>query len=96
MKKEIKNISASVRSKLLHIAREKNIPFAEILQYFGMERFLYRFGESKYAEKFILKGALMFNVWQILERRTTLDINLLAYFDNQVNAIEDVIKDICK
>jgi hypothetical protein len=95
MKKEIKNIPASIRSRLGNKAREMGVPFAEILQYFCMERFLYRFGKSKYANKFILKGALMFTAWQIPERRTTLDIDLLAHFDNKVTTIENVIKDIC-
>jgi hypothetical protein len=60
-----------------------------------MERFLYRFSCSKYADKFILKGALMFTVWQIPERRTTLDIDFLADYDNQIAIIEKVIKDVC-
>ena len=41
MKKDIKNIRASIRSKLQNIAKETHRPFAEVLQYFGIERFLY-------------------------------------------------------
>jgi hypothetical protein len=96
MKKEIKNIEASVKDQLKNKAKESNRPFAELLQYYGMERFLYRFSKSKYADKFILKGALLFTVWQIPERRTTLDIDFLGRFDNQVAAIETVIKDVCR
>ncbi len=96
MKKDVKNIQASVRTRLKNKAEETNRPFSEILQYYGMERFLYRFSRSKYAEKFILKGALMFIVWHVPERRTTLDIDFSARFDNQIASIEKVIKDICK
>ena len=96
MKKEVKNIQASIRARLKNKTRETNHPFSEILQYYGMERFLYRFSQSKYAEKFILKGALMFIVWQIPERRTTLDIDFSARFDNKIASIEKVIKDICE
>ncbi len=96
MKKDIKNIEASVRGQLQNKARETHRPFAEILQYFGMERFLYRLSRSEYADKFILKGALMFTVWHVPQRRTTLDIDFLARFDNQVASIEKMIKDICK
>ncbi|MBA3066430.1 hypothetical protein KKF70_06750 [bacterium] len=60
MKNEITNIKASVRARLQNKARETGKPFAEILQYYGMERFLYRFSCSEYVNKFILKGALMF------------------------------------
>lgn len=96
MKQNISNICASIHARLQNKARESNRPFSEVLQYYGMERFLYRFSRSKYADKFVLKGALMFTVWQLLERRTTLDIDFWAHYDNQVAAIEDVIKSVCK
>jgi len=96
MKKDIKNIEASVKAQLQNKAKETNRPFSEVLQYFGMERFLYRVSQSKYADKFILKGALMFIVWHVPERRTTLDIDFLAQYDNQVASIEKMIKDVCK
>lgn len=95
MKPAIKNIEASVRGRLQDKARRTNRPFAEVLQYYGMERFLYRFSQSKYAKSFILKGALMFTVWDVPQRRTTVDIDFLARFDNQIEKIEQVIKDIC-
>ena len=88
MRDDVKNIAASVRSRLQNKARETSRPFAEVLQYYAMERFLYRFSKSDYAEKFILKGALMFTVWQVPERRATLDIDFLARYDNQIAAIE--------
>lgn len=37
----------------------------------------------------------MFTAWQIPERRTTLDIDFLGRYDNQVVSIEDVMKDVC-
>lgn len=96
MRKDVKNIEASIRGQLQNKAKETHRPFAEVLQYFGMERFLYRFSRSKYADKFILKGALMFTVWHVPERRTTLDIDFLARFDNKIASIEKMIKDVCK
>ena len=84
MKKDIKNLQASVKARLQNNAKETNRPFSEILQYYGMERFLYRFSCSKYADKFVLKGALMFTVWQVPERRTTLDIDFLANYDKRI------------
>ena len=95
MKRDISNICASIYARLQNKARESNRPFSEILQYYGMERFLYRFSRSKYSDKFVLKGALMFMVWQLLERRTTLDIDFLACCDNRVTVIEMLIKNVC-
>ena len=96
MKKETKNIKASVRARLQNKAKEEERPFSEILQYYGMERFLYRVSQSKYAGIFVLKGALMFMVWHVPERRTTLDIDFFAQYDNKIASIEKMLKDICK
>ncbi len=96
MKKDIKNLEASVRARLQNKAKERYRPFAEILQFYGMERFLYRCSQLEYADEFVLKGALMFTVWNIPERRTTLDIDFLAHHDNKITSIEKVIKEACK
>lgn len=95
MKKIITNIQASIQDRLRNKAKETNRPFAEVMQYYGMERFLYRFSSSEYADQFILKGALLFTAWQVPYRRTTLDIDFLARYDNRVTSIEEVIKDVC-
>jgi predicted nucleotidyltransferase component of viral defense system len=96
MKPDIKNLEASVRGRLQNKAKETSRPFSEVLQYYGMERFLYRLSQSEYSETFVLKGALMFTVWDVKDRRTTVDIDFLAQHDNRVNEIERVVKDICK
>lgn len=96
MKKNIANIQASVRARLQSAAKDSRRPFAEILQYYGMERFIYRICKSIHSRHFILKGALLFTAWDIPQRRTTLDIDLLARCDNQINTIEKIMKDICK
>jgi len=94
-KKDIANIAASIRARLQNKATEANRPFAELLQYYGMERFLYRLSRSGYAGKFVLKGALMFTVWQVPDRRTTLDIDFLASCGNSVSSVEDIVRKVC-
>lgn len=78
MPREIKNVAASVRQQLLNRARATNRPFNEVLQHFAMERFLYRLAKSPYAEKFVLKGALMMRVWNVPVSRPTMDIDSQA------------------
>jgi predicted nucleotidyltransferase component of viral defense system len=95
VKKDIKNIAASVHAKLQNNARRTNRPFSEVLQYYAMERFLYRLSQSQYNKQFILKGALMFIVWQVPDRRTTLDIDLLGLHENEVAKLVTVMKEIC-
>jgi len=58
----MKNVAASVRQRLLNRARSEKRPFSELLQYFAMERFLYRLSRSTHSARFILKGALMLRV----------------------------------
>lgn len=96
MKENVKDIEASVRSRLQNKARETKRPFAEVLQYYGMERFLYRFSQSEHSDKFILKGALMFTAWDVADRRSTLDIDFWARLNNQVAAVEKAVRDVCK
>ncbi|MDO6746704.1 nucleotidyl transferase AbiEii/AbiGii toxin family protein [Gilvimarinus sp. 1_MG-2023] len=88
------NIAASVRQRLLNRARQQKRPFNELLQYYAMERFLYRLSQSAHAERFILKGALMLRVWQAPEARPTMDIDMLGQTDNQPQAIVRQITDV--
>jgi len=89
-------MAASVHQRLLDKARETGRPFSEVLQYFAMERFLYRLSKSPYKDSFILKGALMLNVWKALFTRPTLDIDLLGRIDNRIETITRVTKEICR
>ena len=95
MKKQIKNVSASIRQRLLNKAREQNVLFDELLKLYAMERFLFRISKSEYKNKLILKGALMLLVWDAPQSRTTQDIDLLGRIDNDLNTIADVVKSIC-
>ena len=89
------NLAASIRQRLLYKARETGRPFNEMLQYFAMERFLYRLARSPYAGKFVLKGALMFTAWQAPMSRPTMDIDLLGVINNSIDAIVAMTKAIC-
>ncbi len=76
MKKKGTNIAASVHARLLNRAKGEARPFNELLQYFAMERFLYRLSRSEHAEHFVLKGALMLQLWGGPLARATKDIDL--------------------
>lgn len=57
-----RDIPASVRGQLENLARKSGRPLQELMQYFVMERFLFRLSQSEYVDRFVLKGALMFTV----------------------------------
>lgn len=83
----IKNLGASVRQRLLNYAQANRRPFAEVLQYYAMERFLYRLSVSPHSGKFLLKGALLLTAWRAPISRPTMDIDLLGRTGNQVDAV---------
>jgi predicted nucleotidyltransferase component of viral defense system len=90
-----KNVAASVRARLANLARESGRPFQEVLQYYGLERFLYRLSQTQHRDRFVLKGALMLRVWDTPESRPTRDIDLLGHLDGEVATLEAVARDIC-
>ncbi len=91
-----RNIAASVRQRLLNRARAEGRPFSELLQYFALERFLYRLGRSSYSNRFVLKGALMFGVWQGPFSRPTRDVDLLGHVEHTVERVTTVMRAICR
>lgn len=80
---------------LLNEARKANRPFNELLQYYAMERFLYRLSKSPHATRFILKGALMFTAWKLESYRPTMDIDLLGKAPHQVDRVVAIAKEVC-
>jgi Nucleotidyl transferase AbiEii toxin, Type IV TA system len=96
--KPVKNLAASVHQRLLDKARQTDRPFNELLQYFAIERFLHRLSQSKYAKNFVLKGALMLNVWEGSSLpRATLDIDVLGQqISNEIEAITRAVQEICE
>ena len=88
------NIAASFRQKILDKARRDKRPFSELLQYYAMERFLYRLSISEYSNKFILKGGLLFRIWEVNTFRPTMDIDMLGKTENAEENIAKSVKKI--
>jgi len=78
--KVIKDIGASIRQRLLNLSKTDKRPFNEILQYYAMERFLYRLSQSYLADRFILKGALMLRVVEGLAFFPVLTLRRYIFF----------------
>ena len=96
MKRKPTNLAASVHQRLLNAAKESQRPFNALLQHFAIERFLYRLSKTAYAEKFILKGALMFTAWGAPFARPTKDVDLLGTIDNSVESITAAMENACR
>jgi predicted nucleotidyltransferase component of viral defense system len=92
--KQIKNMGFSVKERLKNKASTQKRTFNDILNFYTMERILYRISKSEFADKFILKGALMFRFWDFDKFRPTQDIDLLGKTDNSENNIKEIFKNI--
>ncbi|NVD27199.1 nucleotidyl transferase AbiEii/AbiGii toxin family protein [Parasphingorhabdus flavimaris] len=94
MAKEMKNIGASVRARLLNIARDQNQTFNFVLNRYAIERLLYRLSQSKHADRFVLKGATLLMTWFDEPFRGTQDLDLLGYGDPDPDAVLDLFREI--
>jgi len=91
----VKNIAASVRARLMTIARQSGRDFDAVLLQYLQERFLYRLGQSPYKRHLILKGALLFLAYEMSLLRPTRDIDFLGTSTpNDLEAVRDLIAEI--
>lgn len=96
MTKEIKNIEASVKNKLINISKQEKKAFSVILMLYIQERLLYRLSISEYSESFILKGGLLLFGINEFKGRPTRDIDFLAkQIKNDANTIKSIFNKVC-
>lgn len=95
MARPVSNLAASVHRRLLNISQQRNQEFNRLLILYVIERLLYRLAQSAYAERFVLKGALCFMVWDVQTHRPTRDLDLLGYGDNTPSALLAIFTALC-
>ncbi len=95
MPRELRNIGASVRARLLDRARAERSDFQILLTRYALERLLYRLSVSTHRDRFILKGAMLFVTWVADPFRPTRDLDLLGSGDNGAEAIAETFRAIC-
>ena len=94
MKKVVVNLAASVRQRLLNVATERKEDFGLVLSRYGLERFLYRLSVSPHRDSFVLKGALLLQVWTEVTYRPTRDLDLLGKEMSNA-AYQKVFSEVC-
>ena len=92
----LKNVAASVRQRLLNRAREESQEFQLVLTRYALERLIFRLSLSSYADKFVLKGAMLFYVWNPTAGayRPTRDLDFLMRGENSVEILETIFRKI--
>ena len=89
----VKNVPVSVRKRLSNLSKNEERLSLDLLQYYAMERFLYRLSKSSHVNKFILKGALFLHVFGGELSRATKDIDLLGVTKTTVEDIATILKE---
>ena len=86
--------AASVRARLLNVAKATGTDFNLVLVRFVLERLLYRLSTSAHDDRFVLKGALLFTLCYDLPHRATRDADLLGYGASDTASMAAVFADI--
>lgn len=87
-----RNLAASVRQRLLNLARERHEDFQFVLIRFALERLLYRLSRSEHRDVFALKGAMLFQLWSEQPYRPTRDLDLLGHGEISIRYEEMQLK----
>ena len=95
MTRELRNVGASVRARLLARARVEQTDFQILLTRYALQRLLYRLSVSDQRERFVLKGAMLFAIWQDDPFRPTRDLDLLGHGDSDPATVAAAIRSIC-
>lgn len=94
MAKETKNIGASVRARLLQLAKASGQSFDLVLTRFALERLLFRLGQSPHADRFVLKGAMLMMSWFDDPHRGTRDLDLLGFGSSEAEPMLATFREI--
>jgi hypothetical protein len=88
------NRSASVLARLLNLAKQRGDDYNLLLNRFALERLLCRVAASPHADRFLLKGALLFSLWYNQPHRPTRDADLLAFGPDDAASLIATFRDI--
>lgn len=95
MSKEIPaNVAASVKQRLLNRARTQKEDFNLLLTKYALERVLYRISQSPHKDAFVLKGALLFELWTEQIHRPTRDADFLSQGDSNLDRFQQIFEEI--
>ena len=91
----VRNLGVSIRDRLLNKARAEKRDYNLMLTRYALERLIYRFSISPYRDQFLLKGALLFDLWFDVPHRPTRDVDFLGYGPADIPHLEGVFRDLC-
>jgi len=90
------NIAASIRARLLNKARTEKLDYNLLLTRYALERMLYRLSISEQRDQFLLKGALLFDLWFDVPHRPTHDADFLGSGSAEIPHLEALFREVCQ
>src|SRR5208283_1930267 len=91
----MKNPAASVHARLAQRRTKTGEDYNVLLVRFTLERLLYRLSISKHREQFVLKGAMLFALWEPALHRVTRDLDLLGFGHPSPERLADIFRELC-
>lgn len=89
------NVAASVKQRLLNLARDTGEEFNFVLIRYGIERLLYRLSQTEHADAFVLKGAMLFHLFSNVAHRPTRDVDFLGRGEPDLDRMRDIFATVC-
>jgi predicted nucleotidyltransferase component of viral defense system len=90
------NLAASVADRLLQRTRKTGEDHQLLLTRYGLERLMYRLSRSEAADRFVVKGALVFLVWRDEPFRMTRDLDLMATLKPSAEQLLRLFRSLCR
>jgi predicted nucleotidyltransferase component of viral defense system len=90
-----RNLPASVHDRLLNLAHSRREELQTVLTRYAVERLLYRLSRSNAKERFVLKGAVLFYLWEGDLHRPTRDVDFLGFGDPTIASVTEELRGVC-
>jgi predicted nucleotidyltransferase component of viral defense system len=90
-----RDLTASVRQRLLNLAQARREDFQFVLTRYALERLLYRLSRSTHRDLLVLKGAMLFQLWGDQPHRPTRDLDFLGRGEISIPRFVQVAREIC-
>jgi predicted nucleotidyltransferase component of viral defense system len=93
-KRPVTNVAASVRARLSTVQSQTGRDYQGLMIQYALERLLYRLSVSRFRDRFIVKGAMLFTIWNGSPHRMTRDLDLLGFGDPSIQELENIFKEL--
>ena len=88
------NQAASIKQRLLNLARREGRVYEVVLVRYALERLLYRLSISGHNDRFVLKGGMLLTLWIEGGNRETRDADFLGFGDASTDSLKATFAEV--